>query len=263
MLRTLILMLLFCLFPVTDPAWAQGTGEVIDARRPAQIVSGGAVRSLERGSRIASGDEIRTGASGQVQILFPDETKIVVGSNSVLRIDEALFRNNGTARKFATVALGGSFRFISGKSQPRVYKLATPLATMAIRGTAFDYTVSANRATDLLVFNGLVRFCSQGGTCTMVPDRCQAVAILSDGRFVQPLTTDEKRALLIRRFPLLADQIELQLPFRADTAGCRNIRLITLPGTVEGERGGRSGGGGNPADGPSDSPGSGDGNPAD
>lgn len=262
MFRALILMLLSWLVIPGGPSWAQGTGEVIDVRRPAQIVSGGAVRSLERGSRVATGDEIRTGASGKVQILFPDETKIVVGSNSVLRIDETLFRNNGTARKFATIALGGSFRFISGKSQPRVYKLATPLATMAIRGTAFDYTVTANRATDLLVFNGAVRFCSQSGSCTMVPDRCQAVAVLSDGRFVQPLTTDEKRALLIRRFPLLADQTQLQLPFRADTAGCRTIRLITLPGVVEGESGGRSGGG-NPADGPSDSPGSGDGNPAD
>ncbi len=102
----------------------------------------GHCQDADRGSQIVSGDEIRTGSGGLVQILFPDETKIVVGPGSTLRIDDTLFRNNGTARRFSTTAIGGSFRFISGKSNKDVYKLATPLATMGIRGTAFDFTVT-------------------------------------------------------------------------------------------------------------------------
>ena len=262
MRRALTLLLLLCALIASSPLWAQATGEVVEARQPAQLVSGGAARAIAAGSRVASGDEIKTGASGQVQILFPDETKIVVGPNSVLRIDDALFRNNGSALRFATAELGGSFRFISGNSAPQVYRVATPLATMGIRGTAFDYTVSANRGTDLLVFDGLVEFCSRSRVCAMVPGGCQAVTILSDGTFTQPRTAAEKREILIRRFPLLADQSDLEPPFRTGTAGCTAVNLIQLPGALEGGDGDRSPTEGNPAEGPGDSPGPG-GNPAD
>ncbi len=261
MFQKLSLLVFLLLSMPLSMAMAQGVGEAVEVQQPAQIVSGGATRTLTQGSHIVSGDEIRTGASGKVQILFPDETKIVVGANSSLRIDETLFRKNGTARKFATTALGGSFRFISGNSPKQVYKLATPLATMGIRGTAFDYTVTRGASTDLLVFEGLVRFCARDRRCALVPGGCQAVTILRDGTFTQPLDEEEKRALLLQRFPLLADQANLRPPFRAGTGGCQSVKLISLPGAV-GDHAPGLRPPQNPADGPSDSPGN-DGNPAD
>lgn len=264
MLRKLGCLLVALCLLWAGPTVAQNAGQVVEVRQSAQVVSGGTVTTLAVGSQIVSGDEIRTGAGGLVQITFPDETKIVVGPGSTLRIDETLFRNNGTARRFGTTALGGSFRFISGKSNKDVYKLATPLATMGIRGTAFDFTVSRNRGTDLLVFDGLVRFCARDRRCALAPGGCQAVTVLQDGTFTQPETPAEKRELLRRSFPLLADQDALLPQFRTSTAGCTAVTLIALPGprddnerrpTPPGERD-------NPADGPSDS-GGGGGNPAD
>lgn len=258
-----------CLLVVLQLLWAvplaaQNAGQVIEVRPSAQVVSGGTVRTLTEGSQIVSGDEIRTGSGGLVQILFPDETKIVVGPGSTLRIDDTLFRNNGTARRFSTTAIGGSFRFISGKSNKDVYKLATPLATMGIRGTAFDFTVTRNRSTDLLVFDGLVRFCARDRRCALAPGGCQAVTVLQDGSFSQPETAAEKRELLRRSFPLLADQDALLPPFRASTAGCTTVKLIALPPLRDDSDRTRNGSGerDNPADGPSDS-GGGGGNPAD
>jgi len=270
MRRILSALLLVLLSSVSPPVWAQGLGEAVEVRQSARIVSGGATRTLTKGSGVASGDSIKTNGSGQVQMVFPDETKIVVGANSDLKIDETLFRKDGTARKFAVTALGGSFRFLSGSSEERVFKLATPLATLGIRGTAFDYTVSADRGTDLLVFEGVVRFCSQDRRCATVPGGCQAVTILLDGSFIQPTTTEEKRELLRRSFPLLGDQSGLRPPFRTSTVGCQAVKLIRLPGNPDDEDrnpGSRRNGGagndrGNPADGPSDPPGT-DGNPAD
>lgn len=257
--------LVMLLIPIASPAvWAQGLGEAVEVRPSAQIISGGATRTLTVGGGVASGDEIKTNGSGKVQMVFPDQTKIVVGPNAYLKIEETLFRNSGTARKFSTNALAGSFRFISGETDERVYKLSTPLATMGIRGTAFDYTVTPDRKTDLLVFNGVVRFCAEDRRCATVPGGCQAVSILRDGTFVQPTTVEEKRELLLRSFPLLADQSDLRPPFRTSTTGCSVVKLIRLPGD-RGEpnptnRGGTNGPG-NPADGPSDPPGNG-GNPA-
>lgn len=258
------LRLLACVVALGLPAagLAQTAGEVVEVTPQAEAVTGGTARALVRGGAVASGDLIRTGAGGRVQLLFQDETKIVVGPSSTLRLDETLFRGNGSARKFTTAALGGTFRFISGDSPKRVYKLATPVATMGIRGTVFDFTVTPGERTDLLVFDGEVRFCAQGARCIVVPGGCQAVAANSDGTYSQPLTEDEKRALLLRRFPLLAGQGNLLPPFRAGTAGCQSVKLIALPTALDDDREDESERDGNPADGPSDSPDGGNDNPA-
>lgn len=268
--RLLAALVLLSFAPAALPALAQSQGEAVEVRQSAEVEAKGATRKLEAGGAVASGDTVRTNASGQVQMMFPDETKIVVGPGSELKIEEILFRKNGKARKFAANALGGSFRFLSGKSDEKVFKLATPLATLGIRGTAFDYTVSPDRGTDLLVFEGLVRFCTRDNRCVNVPGGCQAATILLDGTFTQPQTAQEKRALLLRSFPLLTDQSTLRPAFRAGTDGCQSVRVIRLPSERrEQDRIRRSlnesGSGndrGNPADGPPDPPGN-DGNPAD
>jgi hypothetical protein len=268
MLKRLIVLAFLALVQLPSTALAQGAaGQAVDVRAKAQIVSGGETRTLVQGNAVSSGDVVRTGESGRVQILFPDQTKIVVGPNSTLKIDETLFRANGTAKKFVATAVGGSFRFISGKSAKNVYKLATPVATMGIRGTVFDFTVNAEQSTDLLVFDGLVRFCAAGQLCASVPGGCQAVTVERGGEFSQPESDADKLALLTRRFPLLSGQSDLQPPFRAETSGCDVAVLISLPRQrVDGETEERAPTreperGGNPADGPSDSPGGG-GNPA-
>ena len=88
------------------------------------------------------GDVITTGATGQVQLLFQDETKIAIGANSQLVIESILFNSSGTASDFTVNAVQGAFRFFSGKSEKSTYAIRTPKATMGIRGTVFDFTVS-------------------------------------------------------------------------------------------------------------------------
>jgi hypothetical protein len=265
MFRNFVASLFLLMFLLPTAGFGQSSGVVIDVSLPAQIVSSSGTRNVERGTQVVSGDQIRTGGSGLVQIQFPDDTKIVVGANSTLKIDETLFRRNGTARRFTTTALGGSFRFISGKSPKSVYKLATPLATMGIRGTAFDYTVIAGSSTDLLIFNGIVSFCGAGRRCAEVSGGCQAVTLESGGAFSQPLNTAQKRSLLADRFPLLQEQGVLQIPFRASTDGCDSAVPIGLPAAAaaapEQNLEGLDNETGNPAEGPSDA-GGGGGNPA-
>ena len=260
----LMILVLITFFQVPSTVLGQVSGQVVDVRSPAQLVSRGVAKNIARNSKVSSGDLIRTGASGQVQLLFLDETKIVVGPNSTLRIDETLFRPNGKARKFATSALGGTFRFMSGNSPMRVYQIATPTATMGIRGTEFDFTVTTVRATDLLVFIGSVQLCNANRRCVAVPSGCQLVAVQGDGSFSQPQTVAQKRQMLEARFPLLRAQSNLQPQFRTSTEGCDRVTLFNLPGAPigGGEDRGNQRGGGSPAEGPSDPGGGGGGNPA-
>ena len=58
----------------------------------------GATRTLTVGSDIFIGDDVITGPQGQVQILFADNTKLVVGPNSALKMQDYLLRNDGGNR---------------------------------------------------------------------------------------------------------------------------------------------------------------------
>ncbi len=110
-------------------AGRQSAGRREDRRRRATFVVG---------SDIFIGDQVVTGAKGQVQILFADNTHLVVGPNSALTIEDYLLRNNGSAGKFVVDMLAGSFRFATGESAKNRYRIDTPTGTIGVRGTGFD-----------------------------------------------------------------------------------------------------------------------------
>jgi hypothetical protein len=86
------------------------------------------------GSPVFSGDHIITDAVGLVQMKFRDDTKLIVGPNSMMIIDAFVFNNDNTARQVSINAMRGAFRFITGKSSKDAYSITTPTATLAVRG---------------------------------------------------------------------------------------------------------------------------------
>ena len=121
------------------------------------------------------GDKIVTGASGQVQLVFTDQTHLVVGPNSSLVIESYLLRGDKLASKFAVNALSGTFRFITGKSDHSAYHIATPTGTIGIRGTAFDFNVGTT--TTVALFRGAVELCTldpRQPHCVVLDHQCQA-----------------------------------------------------------------------------------------
>lgn len=98
-------------------------------------------RTLTVGSDIFLGDKITTGPNGQVQIVFSDNTHLVIGPDSTLTIEDYLIRNDGSAGKLVVDMLGGSFRFATGDSAKDNYLINTPTGTIGVRGTLFDVFV--------------------------------------------------------------------------------------------------------------------------
>lgn len=223
---TRIVAAIAALFMAAAPALA-ATGETVAVVQRAVINSNGQTVTLNVGQPVALGDTIATGDVGEAQIIFPDETRIVVGPNSQLSITRLLFRNNGTAQRLSVNAVRGTFRFLSGESPSRAYSIRTPTATMAVRGTEFDFAVEDTRDTDLVVHSGRVQFCARG-RCAQVPGGCQAVRIDRRGSFSQPETALERRETIDARFPYIDDQERLRPPFRTSTVNCREDRSTPL-----------------------------------
>jgi hypothetical protein len=150
-----------------EPAVAKA----VDVRPEATGLYNGATIVLSAEDDLYEGQKITTGGQGQVQIVFADDTHMVVGPGSSLVIEKYLMRNGGTASQFAVSALGGTFRFITGKSAKTAYKIDTPTGTIGVRGTRFDFNVNTKK-TKIILFDGEVTFCSDSGGCKQVKGKC-------------------------------------------------------------------------------------------
>ena len=160
---------IICLVALTTPIQAATPIGKVYSKSGSPSASGpGGNRNLDAGSAVYEDDKIVTGG-GNVQIVFVDETKLVVGPNSTLVVDRFLLRGGNRAGKFSVAALRGTFRFISGHSAKNAYDIKTTNATIGIRGTAFDFT--SGRATLVAVHVGRVNMCAYG-KCESIDDHC-------------------------------------------------------------------------------------------
>ena len=130
---------------------ATATGEVGD-------------RPLTTGESVFLGDVVATDGQGEAQLLFSDGTRMVVGPNSQMILDQFVFRGAAAENKFAVRALGGAFRFITGDGPSDAYEIQTPSGTMGVRGTSFDFVVSPDE-TKVLLYNGSTILCGGADNC--------------------------------------------------------------------------------------------------
>jgi hypothetical protein len=195
---------------------------------------------LSEGTPVSLGDVVRTGSSGKAQLLFEDETRIVVGPDSSLLIEEALFPTAGTAERFVINALAGTFRFISGQSDSSAYFIRTPTATIGVRGTivegAYD---SGSQQTHVVLLEGEVNLCArsesdpnQMGECAVVTGACTAMTVTRSGEIIEHTDEREKAELIRGRFPNIASQEELLSEFQAPTGACPVFAQVN-PSTLQ------------------------------
>ncbi|WP_217352128.1 FecR domain-containing protein [Ruegeria sp. HKCCA5763] len=195
-------------------------GKVISAKQGAQLVREGKAQPVVSGMDVESGDAITTDQTGLIQIVFVDDTKIAIGPNARMVLDVSLLRGNRKAKSFAVQALGGSFRFISGKSRKRAYSITTPSATMAVRGTTFDMWVVSEQQSAMLVLEGTVRMCGVQGTCRSSGRQCSMYATSGSGAVGRPASQAQYEQALQSGFPFIQSQEGLLPPLQVRVEGC-------------------------------------------
>ncbi|WDR03287.1 FecR domain-containing protein [Devosia algicola] len=154
------------------PAYAAGEGTAVGVKQAAQAQVQSGSRTLVVGDDISVGDRVVTDRSGEVQLIFADQTRLVVGPQSSLLIEAYLLRHSNTADKIAVNALAGTFRFISGRSPKSAYQIRTPTAAIAVRGTKFDFQVARGQ-TFVMLYEGALSVCAAGNSCVSLTNRCE------------------------------------------------------------------------------------------
>ena len=142
MLRKKITLSLLAVFLLTAPAaFAQEfVGGLRKVTGSGTIIRDGRQIIAKDGIRIKMGDKLITGATGAMGVIFTDNTRISLGSNSEININQYVFQPDKENFSFLTELIQGTASYISGtigRLSPKSVQFKTPTAVVGIRGTSF------------------------------------------------------------------------------------------------------------------------------
>lgn len=146
--KKIILSLLIVVLLAPSAAFAQDfVGGLRKVTGPGTIIRDGQQIIARDGIRIKMGDKIITGVNGALGVIFTDNTRISLGANSEINIDQYVFQPAQGTFSFLTELVHGTASYISGaigKLSPNSVKFKTPTAVVGIRGTSFLVKVAPN-----------------------------------------------------------------------------------------------------------------------
>jgi FecR protein len=138
-------------------------------------------------SKIVDGDDIvrdelvRTRTDSSAKFVLRDSTNLLLGPNSTLKLDRAVFAGEKSVGDIAVKLATGSFRFITGNLAKESYVINTPLATLGVRGTTLDFLVEPLKNTVVLK-EGQAHVCAAGNCIELMKAGDTAVVTSSNGR---------------------------------------------------------------------------------
>jgi hypothetical protein len=144
LLRRYGVLILAALLATASPAaWAQAAGRFVSVTGDVGIVgSDGVRRSAERGGEIRQGDTIVTGPEALAQARMSDGGLISVRADSEFKLEQFSYKGReDRSASFVVNILKGGFRTITGliaQVNRGGYRIATPSATIGVRGTHFE-----------------------------------------------------------------------------------------------------------------------------
>jgi hypothetical protein len=122
-------------------------------------------RDLREGGRVHRNEYLETGDKAQAELRLDDQTKLALGPNAGLKLDEFVIGKSGGVTTIGVNFVKGTFRFITGSQKKGAYKIQTPSATIGVRGTVFDVYVDGSGDTLVLLHQGAVDICTTSRTC--------------------------------------------------------------------------------------------------
>lgn len=137
---------------------AQEIGQAVSAKNVVNGKLGGNVRRVKTGNDVLADEIITTGASSAALLKFLDNSNLDIGASSTVVLDKFVYNPNGSAQSVVINLSRGAMRFVSGRSEPRNFKIQTQVATLGVRGTDF-VTICTFAACAVVVASGIVSVC--------------------------------------------------------------------------------------------------------
>ena len=119
---------------------ASSIGLVKVAEGVASVKRGDATLEARPGLPLQEGDVLRTGANGRIGVVLRDDTKLSLGPESEIQIDQFAFSPAEGRLALAAKIARGVVAFVSGsiaKLSNDAVRIETPVAILGVRGTQF------------------------------------------------------------------------------------------------------------------------------
>jgi hypothetical protein len=153
-MRKGLLLTLLLLLP--SAVWAQAALKVSSVTGSVQwrTAAGTSFRPLTTSQLVQVGDEVRTGPDAQLILEVPDGSYMVVSENSKLLVEDFWSGNLRSLMKLMV----GKVRFYVQRlgGRPNPYRVTTPTALIAVRGTTFEVTVDEAQIAEVRCLEGRV-----------------------------------------------------------------------------------------------------------
>jgi FecR protein len=158
-----------------------GEAEII--RNEVVSIDGAKASPIAVGDVVVRDEIVSTRANSDARFGLIDSTKLALGPNSTVKIDRAVYADDSRYKQIVIGLTEGSFRFVTGKSDKKSYKIETPTATIGVRGTILDILISENR-TLVTLQDGQASVCA-GKRCTQLLERGHTADVTRQGGAVQ------------------------------------------------------------------------------
>lgn len=110
-----------------------------------------AVGELHISDAIIRNAVLSTKPDSALEVTFLDGSKLSMGANSTMTVDDYVYSGPGGAGKQTLRYTRGLFRFVSGTIPKDQVKIDTPTVTIGIRGTIFRTKVNADGSGEVAV----------------------------------------------------------------------------------------------------------------
>ena len=134
-----------CTWPLAATAESVGSASAI---KPAatQTAPQGTKTDLRLKDPIIRKAELVTADKGALEVTFVDGSKLTMGQNSKLTVDEYVYTGPGSPGKQSIRYTKGLFRFVSGSIPKKDVKIETPTVSIGIRGTILRTAIGDDNA---------------------------------------------------------------------------------------------------------------------
>ena len=111
-------------------------GQVATLQGSATVARGGPAVALRVNDFILKNDTLETGVSSTLGVTFDDKTTFSLSANTRITINEFVYQQGGSGNAALVTVARGTTAFLASKvASTGDMKIATPIATMGIRGT--------------------------------------------------------------------------------------------------------------------------------
>lgn len=170
--------------PVAQAASQIGTAAAVSNSVRGSM--GGAASPLHTGDSVFQNQTVLTAAKSSAQLLFRDQTALTVGPISRIKLDRYVYDPSRRTGRIVVNVAKGAFRFVSGVAKSSSYRIQTPVASIAVRGTIFDTYHHLSTTIAVLVKGGIDVCARPAGNCVAVNVPGHYVIVNADGTVVGP-----------------------------------------------------------------------------